>query len=293
MSELRKTIKDLCNVAKTLDAAEFHFEINALTKLVAEIALDRPPKPPVSVLKKLLVKYLRGEEDFSMREISNLPFIIYEPALSLVSVKKILSMLDFSRATHLSRIVRIYLECYDNSPKTEFLRHELNNLDSVNLPMFDKIFSARDKLFGDERLLNMANLFAQKLSIADALAELGLKKSYNSSKFILTSLENFFNQFSPSIADRFKILTELDEEFDAYQTIFPAIADSLIKNVERVGTPSYKKKCLDIFYRRLGDPRFGNGRFKWNEVSQASRKIFSYWLATEGIEIPSEFIPQA
>ena len=288
MSELRKAVKDLYNVSKTLDAAEFKFEMNGLAKLVAGITLDRPPKPPINVLKKLLVKYLRGEKNFSPREISNLPFIIYEPALSLESVKKILRIMDFSRITHFSRVMRVYLDCYDSSPKTELLRHELNSRCTVDLPMSKKIFLARDKLFGEERLRNMANFFAQKLSVADALAELGLKKSYNSSKFILASLKNFFIQYSPSITDRFKILTELDNEFDAYQTIFPEIADSLIKNSERMGTPSDKKKCLDIFYRRLGDPRFGKSRFKWNEVSLASRKIFSYWLSAEGIEIPSE-----
>lgn len=251
MNELCNAVKDLCKVAETLDAAEFHFEMNALTKLVSEIALDKPPKPPVNVLKKLLVKYLRGEQNFSLRELSNLPFIIYEPALSLNSVKKIMSMLDFSRATHLNRVVRIYLECYDNSPKTEFLRHELNNLGNVNLPMFEKIFSARDKLFGDERLTNMANLFAQELSIAGALEELGLKKSYKNSKFILASLVNFFKQSHANIAEQLEILTELDDEFDTYQIIFPAVADALIKNIDRIESPSAKEKCMEIFNRRL------------------------------------------
>lgn len=258
MSELRNAIRDLRNVANTLDTAEFNFEMNALSEFVAGITLDKPPKPPVNILKKLLIKYLRGEKRFLPREIGNLPFIIYEPALSLSNVKKIFSMLDFSRTIHLSRVVRVYLDYYDRSPKTEFLRHELNNLNAVNSPILAKIFSERDKLFSDECLDNTASLFMQKLSVADVLEELSLHNSYKSSSFILASLVNFFRLPTENISAQIKILKEIDSEFDVYRSIFPAIAESLIKSLESLEDPSDKEILTDIFNRRLEDTRLRN-----------------------------------
>ena len=64
-------------------------------------------------------KNLRGEKNFSAREVRALPFIIYAREITLRDTEKILDALDFSRASHLRGVLRAYLENYDDSDCTE------------------------------------------------------------------------------------------------------------------------------------------------------------------------------
>ena len=286
---LRDAIKDLRNVAKTLDRATFNFEMNALEKFLDGIKVDKPAKPPEDILKPLLEKILRGERDFSSRERRALPFIIYEPSITYRHITEILRELDFSRTSSLRGVLSVYLLNHDDSLKTERLRRELNNVCNVESVSLKKTFAARQYLFSNERFQNTSKLFAEKLSIDGALDELGLSNSYKASKFIQTALKIFFRANLPPAA-LFKILDELNGEFDTYKNIFPAAADALIQTVVRTGYG--KEKCMEIFYKRLEDPRFGNSRFNWDKVSQKSRDIFCQWLSAEDLETFFELIRQ-
>lgn len=288
---LRDSIRDLRNVSKILDAVKFNFEMNALATFVDGIPVDKPAQPPEDVLKPLLAKFLRGYRDFSSREIRALPHIIYDPALNVANVKEILRMMDFSRTNHLRGVVSVYLQNYDGSNKTELLRQKLNSFRNVDSAALRKIFAARDKLFADERFTNMAKLFAEKLSVKDSLNTIGLSNSYKTSKFIQASIVIFFRRSPAKLPDQFKILGELDSEFDTYKNIFPYIADALIQTVvdnQNLG----EKQCIKVFYRRLGDPRFGNGRFIWDKVSIKSRETFLRWLVEDDLEIFFKVIKQ-
>ena len=286
---LRDAIRDLRNVARRLDVATFNSDMSALEKLLEGIKIDKPAKPPEDVLQKLLTKYLRGGRDFSSREIRSLPFIIYEPSITSNAVREILSLLDFSRTNHLRGVLSVYLLNHDDSNKTERLRRELNNVHGVESASLRKIFAARDRLFSVDCFTNMTRLFAAKLSVAASLETIGLSNYYKASNFIQTALKNFFRADMP-LPTQFKILEELDSEFDTYKNIFPAVADAMIQTVHRAGCD--KDKCLAIFYGRLGDPRFGDSRFNWHGVSQKSIDIFSHWLSAEDLETFFELIRQ-
>ena len=292
---LREAIKDLRNVARTLNKANFNFEMNALESFLDGIKVDKPAKPPEDILKPLLNKYLRGERNFSAREVRALPFIIHEPPITLNQTIEILRKLDFLKTSHLRGVLSVYLLNYDDSNKTERLRRELNNVRNVESVSLKKIFAAREYLFVDKRFQNMSKLFAEKLSVENSLETLGLSNFYKASNFIQTALKIFFRSNAAPVPAQFKILDELDADFDAYRNIFPYIADALIQSVDALIQSVYrtgygKKKCMKIFYRRLGDPRFGNSRFKWQGVSQKSIDIFSQWLSEEDLEIFFELI---
>lgn len=275
---LRNSIKDLRNVARRLNAAKFNPQMNELEQFLDGIVIDKPASPPKDDLKMLLQKFRSGATDFSAREIKNLPFIIYEPSITSNETKQILYKLDFSRASHLRRVMIAYLLNYDDSNKTEWLRQILDEIHGADSVSLKKIFAARDKLFAKDCFLNMTKFFAQKLSVKDALKELGLSDFYRTTNFIQTALKIFFRK--PNLAVQLKILRELDAEPDAYKNIFPVAADTLIPIVDLAG----KKICLEIFYRRLGDPRFGYTRFNWNGVSQKSKEIFMHWLSEDDLE---------
>ena len=285
---LRDSIKDLRNVARRLDAAKFNPQMNALEKFLNGIEVGKPVEPPEEVLKLVLEKFLRGERNFSSRELRALPFIIYDKQITSHDTAEILRAPDFSKTSHLRGLLRAYLLNYDGSNKTELLRQKLYGLREVDSVSLKKIFAARDKLFGNERFANMTKLFAQTSSVNKSLEAIGLS-NYKASNFIQTSLKIFFRaNLSP--AAQFEILGELDKEFDTYQNIFPAVADALIQAVYRTGFG--KQKCLDVFYRRLGDPRFGYMRFNWNNVSQKSKEIFCHWLSEKDLEIFFKIIKQ-
>ena len=153
-----------------------------------------------------------------------------------------------------------------------------------------KIFAARNKLFGDEHLTNMAKLLAQKLSVNDSLEAVGLSNFYKTSNFIERALKFFFSYNFANFSDRMKLLAELDAEYNDYKNIFSAVADSIIQSVYHAG--SFKEQCIKIFYSRLGDPRFNNSRLNWRGVSQKSQEIFCHWLSEKDLEVFFKIIKQ-
>ncbi len=285
---LRDAIKEMNAAARRLDAATFNPQMNALEKFLNGIKVEKPAKPPEDVLKPLLEKFLRGERNFSSRELRALPFIIYEPQITFNHTEEILRKLS-KKTSHLRGVLNAYLSNYDDSAKTELLAWALNSLQDIDSVSLKKTFAARQYLFSENCMSNMANLFSNKLSVESAIEELGLSNFYKASNFIQAALKNFFRT-DRNISAQFKILDELDGEFDTYKNIFPAIADALIQSVYRTGFG--KNKCIEIFYRRLGDPRFGNSRFNWNSVSQKSRDIFCHWLSEEDLEVFFKIIKQ-
>lgn len=278
---LRESLKNLRGVAKILDAANFNPDMSALKNFVEKLGtIDKPIAPPTEKLKKLLAKFLRGEINFSRQNIRDLPFIIYADEITSRDTAEILRLMNFSRTTHLRRVMHVYLDNYDDSQKTEMLRRTLNQIRNVDSSRLRKIFAAREYFFGDNRFANMTEIFSRRLSIDAALDELGLSKSYCSSKFIHAALKNFFR--NATLDARIKILHELDKNFDTYKIIFPTVADALIPAADKIAA---RKICTEIFYRRMGDPRFGDGRFVWQKVSPKSREIFCRWLAEDDLEI--------
>lgn len=283
--DLRGSIKELRNVAKTLDATNFNFDLDAV-KTFADKLDDRiiEARPPEEDLEKLLEKFLRGERNFSRKELKDLPYIIYKPEITRYHVEKIWNTIDINNKRHLSGVISVYLRNHDNSPKTDFLRQNLNSIKYEGFSQrLKKIFASKDKIFANERFTNMTRLLAQKLSVNDSLETIGLSDFYKTSNFIGEALKLFFRPNVASLSAQMKLLTELDAEYNTYKSIFPAIADSLIQTVYRAGY--FKEQCIRIFYSKLGDPRFGKSHFKWDTVSQKSKDIFCHWLSEEDLEV--------
>lgn len=168
---LHDSIDDLRGVAKRLDAATFNPDMNAIKNFVDKLGtFGKPVEVNPEDLKILLAKFLRGERDFSSRELKNLPYIIYDDAINFDGAKEILRLMDFTSASHLRRVVSVYLTNYDNSNKTELLRRTLNFLRGVDNVRLRKIFAAREELFD----------------------EIGLGDYFKTAKFIQVALTNFF-----------------------------------------------------------------------------------------------------
>ena len=283
---LRDAIKNLREVARTLNAAKFDPKLDALKKFLDSITIDKPVDVPADVLNRLLEKFLRGEVDFTRRELRYLPFIIYKPEITDDGAKNILRRLNFFHAGQLRGLVTAYLLNHDGADKTELIRRQVNFIPSDmagNSPTLRKILEAREHLFGDERFANMSKLFTRTLSVDGALETLGLSNFFKTSQFVHDALKYFFRT-NAELPARIEMLRRLDKDFPAYENIFPVAASALIQAVDRSRNVDMRETCLEIFYRRLGDPRFGRRRFRWDEVDEKSRETFCRWLCAKDLE---------
>lgn len=238
---LRDELKNLRDVARRLNVAKFDFEMPALKNFVDGLETLDNVKPPENFLRELLTKFLRGEEKFSRREIRSLPFIIFEPTITLDGVKKILSALNFFQRSHMRAAVSVYLLNYDTSAKTELLRRKLLFF-TANTS--DK--RKAENLFGDERFTNMTKLFAKRQNVLDVLKEFDLSNFYRASNFIHVALKNFFR--TSNLSAQIKILAELDTDHAAYKNM---TCRRSLKKFLCIGLP---KTTWKLFLRLLPKP---------------------------------------
>jgi hypothetical protein len=142
----------------------------------------------------------------------------------------------------------------------------------------------------------MTRIYAYASTINEVLGNFGLSDFFKSSNFLKESLKYFFINSGVGLSAKLKILDAINAESDIYQNIFPAIADALIKSVAYCRNFEEKnrgkQKCVEVFYKNLGDPRFGRMAYKWNSISEESRKIFLQWLAENDLDLFFRIIEQ-
>ncbi len=277
-------------------------EIEKTVERIEKIVDDFTPLTS-DELKNSLSKWKNGNRNFNRKEIKKLPFIMYDNSISLNDMSEIFRLMNFSSERQLKNLILAYLLNYDSSNKTRLLQQKIllvfnneKNFSGYKSKMLEKIYRARNFIFSDNCIGNMAQLYL-KSDLNNALEITGLSSEFiKSSKFVQKSVKNFFINPVSDIEKRLKILDTLNNESDIYENIFPEIADVLIRNVAesqnfetlKLG----KEKCIEVFYKNLGDPRFGKFKFKWNRVSQDSREIFLHWLAEKDLNLFFQIIEQ-
>lgn len=295
MSELLKSIKNLSDI-KFRQPQKISMSKIEKVKSELEKKVDDIKSLSKFDLEKFVLQWKSGDRNFKPREIKYLPFIIHDSRLSVNDAAEILRMMDFSKERHLKNLITAYLLNYDESDKTRFLKKIITmifrstNVKSNYLSkMLQKIYRAQEFIFSDNCMSNMAKLYENKLSIKETIFFVGLPEFFKSSNFVQESLKNFFINPVTSLDEQLKILDAMNEESDIYENIFPFVADSLIQNVIHCGNFKEmnlgKRKCLEVFYKNLGDPRFGLMAFRWNSVSKNSRDVFLRWLAENDLNL--------
>ena len=252
----------------------------------------------------MLQKFLRGRRDFSRREVSNLPFLIYHPKCTMDHVKQIIQQLNFKKDRHLSRLAYVFFARYDDTPKTNLLRIILKNVldgklaeDKFLSTMLNQIYRCRAWLLDNTKcMVTMAALYLKAQDIDKVLNYVGLLNWKSESNFLLQSMLHLFNSTQLTAAMGVNFLQKIAVEPEIYAKIFPMVASRLIpmvdKEVTSLGIQDIKKKCLDIFYKLLGDPRFGEKTRKWDNVSLEAKNIYIRWLAEDDLELFFKVIDQ-
>ncbi len=302
MSELLQTIKNLREL--NLRPPRQSFALTEIEKIRAELEkiVDEPSAVTAVEREALLEKWLDGDRYFSRREIKNLPFIVYDDRVSLT---EIFEVMDLSKEIQLKNLIAVYFSNYDGSEKTMRLRHRIG-LAFVEKPtdykyrskMLARIRSEGLFLFDDDCIERTARLFINASTVEDVLSSLGLSNYFKGSNFICWALKKFWGSFEIDINRRVAVLCEIAEASDdKYIDVIQSAANDIIPDVDLMNTPSkraaVKEKCLEIFYRELGDPRFGSLTYRWDKVSPRALEIFLHWIAESDLDLFFKIIDRA
>ena len=304
MNKILNAVKNLSELTFVVPRNS-EFSTPEIEKTVAKLEKIFNDFTPTSSdeLKEILAKWKNGNRNFRHKEIKKLPFIMYDTSISLNDMSEIFKLMNFSGERQLKNLILAYLLNYDTSNKTRLLKQKIllvfNNEKKVSgykSTMLEKIYRARNFILSDNCIGNMSQLFL-KSDLNNALEITGLSSDFiKSSSFVQQSVKNFFTNPISDVDRRLKFLDTLNNESDIYENIFPEIADVLIHDVAEIQSfetlQRGKEKCIEVFYKNLGDPRFGKLKFKWNRVSQNSREIFLHWLAEKDLNLFFQIIEQ-
>ena len=295
MSDLRQAIKRMRNVTRKLRTEDADFpqltHIQAAVQRLAESENRYEMSSPTDV--KTLLKKLKKGEELSSREVRDLPFILYAPKCDMELFAHALRELNLWRASHVRRLLYVYLMNYDRSDKTRQISTRLHNWFKAGLLQTSNPFLRSAKkhalsLFGGKCMDNMAVLFIQQRNVDPVMRLLNFPPTVKGGNFLTESLKTFFGSNKLPVAQKYEMFREIREDEGVSHSVFPTVANALIPQIDTLPPKEqadYKKDAMDAFYRLLGDPRFGIESIRWNAVSDDTRRIFLHWLAENDLEL--------
>ena len=305
MSDLLQAVKNLRELHFRTPRQLESFSLTEIEKLRAE--LEKKIESPTLIssvdLEKLIAMWINGERNFMRRDLKRLPFIMFDRRLGLNDAEEILKLTDWSRETHLKNIVAVYLSNFDESDRSILLRRKLSivfkssTVERYRSKMLARISSEGSFMFDDDCMEKMSALYLRSASIDEAVSAIGLTEFFKGSQFILRSLKYFLCTSSIDIRERLIILYEIASGANnIYEGVIRSTADVVIPDVEAIKNPSEvseaRRRCLEIFYRALGDPRFGSLKYRWDDISQRAKEIFLHWLAESDLDLFFKIIEQ-
>ncbi len=303
MSELLTAVKNLREFTFRPPSQIGSFSMSAIEKLRAELEKNSDRSLSISPVEKdaLLRKWIGGDRNFLRREIKKLPFIMFDARLELDDMTEMLRLLNLSRETQLKNIIAVYLLNFDGSDKSHLLRQtifERMSAREYRSKMLNRIYRDDGAIFTGDCFECMSALYKNCSGIDEALSAIGLTDFFKGSNFIRRSLKHFLCSTTIDIRRRLEILYEIDAEpNNIFDGVIRSSTDAVIPDVEAIDNPSdkadAKKHCLEIFYRELGDPRFGSLTYKWDNVSSKAREIFLHWLAENDLDLFFKIIDRA
>jgi len=247
--------------------------------------------PPPTEIKELLEKLKTGSP-LSRREERAIPFALYDPECDAALFAAAVARINWKRASHVRRVLYMYLMCWNRTDKTHTLSLRLQNVFKAGMiETRNKFLQSAAKyalfLFGDACMNNMAALLINRQSIADVRAMLAFPDTLRGCRFLVEAAKSFFSSGKVPLAQKYSVFREIRTE-ETYQNAYPAAAEYLIPQIDAAEAETkaaYQKDAMEWFYKLLGDPRFGTKTVHWHEVSEEPRRIFLRWLAENDLDL--------
>ena len=289
MSELSQSIARLNMKANTLSrqARESKERWNTLRLPQTEMVLRKlrekadkmirvDPLDLQVLVKKTVRMYQGSQEEFTRREIRNLPFVIFSPELSMPVAKFALRPVDLDKPSCFRRLLFAYFRGYKpKESKTEWIRTVLWKQMQKNDRRVRSIHFLQDfpQLLAKDGVSQMAEFFSEG-DLYGGLKTLSFPSTLYGSNFVKAAIVNAF-QMDIGLDAKQNLLKDLTEN-RSYRVLVPKVVGPVIISVDEEGSDSAKNWLMQLIFRYMGDPR-GNDT-AWLYVEEEAKEIFLHWL---------------
>lgn len=228
------------------------------------------------LVKKTVRIYQGSQEEFTRREIRNLPFVIFSSALSMPVAKFALRQVDLDKTSCFRRLLFAYFSDYEpKERKTEWIRTVLWKQMQRNDRMGRNIHFLQDfpQLLDKDGVSQMAEFFSEG-NLRDALKTLSFPPTLSGSNFVKAAIVKAF-QMDIGLDAKQVLLENLTKD-QVYKGLVPQVVGPVIINVDEEGSDSAKNWLMQLVFREMGDPRGNNTA--WLYVEEKAKEIFLHWL---------------
>lgn len=289
MSELSQSIARLNRKANTLSrqARESKERWNTLRfprietvlrelRKKADKMIQVDPLDLQVLVKKTVRMYQGSQEEFTRREIRNLPFVIFSPELSMPVAKFALRQVDLDKPSCFRRFLFAYIRGYEpKERKTEWIRTVLCKQMQRNDGMVRSIHFLQNfpQLLAKDGISQMAEFFSEG-DLSGGLQRLSFPLTLYGSNFVKAAIVNAF-QMDIGLDAKQNLLKALTKD-PRYKGLVPKVVGPVIISVDEEGSDSAKNWLMQLIFRFMGDPR-GNDT-AWLYVEEEAKEIFLHWL---------------
>ena len=233
---------------------------------------------PQVLVEKTVRIYQGSQEEFTRREIRNLPFVIFSSELSMPVAKFALRQVDLDKTSCFRRLLFAYFSDYEpKERKTEWIRTVLWKQMQKNDRRVRSIHFLQDfpQLLAKDGASQVAEFFSGG-NLYDGLKRLSFPSTLYGSNFVKAAIVNAF-QMDIGLDAKQNLLNDLtkDPRYNK-EWVSNKVVGPVIISVDEEGSDSSKNWLMQLIFRYMGDPR-GNDT-AWLYVEEEAKEIFLHWL---------------
>lgn len=205
---------------------------------------------PQVLIKKTVRMYQGSQEEFTRREIRNLPFVIFSSELSMPVAKFALRQVDLDKTSCFRRLLFAYFRDYEpKERKTEWIRTVLGKQMQKSDRMVGTIHFLQDfpQLLDKDGASQMAEFFSGG-NLYDGLKILSFPPTLYGSNFVKAAIVNAF-QMDIGLDAKQKLLKDLTENL-VYEELVPKVVGPVIISVDEEGSDSAKNWLMQLIFRK-------------------------------------------